>query len=108
MDALPELSLTGTTEDERQAIRLTGTSEVGALVPLLVPTCAQSGLSGAFTGSLGSLVDDFETVETMPETSLKPTKKGSLAGYAKEPSRIAPLGFEPRLIESESIVLPLH
>lgn len=52
MDALPELSLTGTTEDDRQAIRLTGTSEVGAFVPLLLPTCAQSGLSGSFTGSL--------------------------------------------------------
>lgn len=103
MDALPELPLTGTTEDERQVIRLTGTSDGGALVPLLVPACAQSGSSGASSVSLGNLTGELETVEPMVETSLKPTKKGSLAGVAREPSRIAPLGFEPRLIESESI-----
>jgi hypothetical protein len=108
MDALPELPLTGTTEDERQVIRLTGTSDGGALVPLLVPACAQSGSSGASSVSLGNLTGELETVEPMVEISLKPTKKGSLAGVAREPSRIAPLGFEPRLIESESIVLPLH
>jgi hypothetical protein len=105
MDTLPEPPLTGTTEDERHAIRLTGPSDVGALVPLLVPACAQSGISGSMSVSLA---DDFETVELMPETSLKPVKKGPLAGDAKEPFEIAPLGFEPRLIESESIVLPLH
>lgn len=42
-NASSELPLTGTTEDERQAIRLTGTIDVGAFVPLLVPAGAQNG-----------------------------------------------------------------
>ena len=50
----------------------------------------------------------WQNGDELRETSLKPTKKGSLAGVAKEPSEIAPLGFEPRLTESESVVLPLH
>jgi hypothetical protein len=108
MDALPELPLTGTTGDEPETIRLTGTSDVGALVPLLVPACAQRGISGSISGNPGDPADDVEIDRPMVETTLKPTKKGSLASIAKEPSEIAPLGFEPRLIESESIVLPLH
>ena len=72
------------------------------------PACAQQGALKSISGDPGSSADGFETGEPMVETSLKPTKKGSLAGIAKEPFEIAPLGFEPRLIESESIVLPLH
>ena len=108
MDALPDLSLSGSNQDEPQTSRLTGTSDTGALVPLLVPTSRQSGVSESISVNLGSLPDDDKTALSMTETSLKPKKKGSLAGVAKEPSEIAPLGFEPRLTESESVVLPLH
>jgi hypothetical protein len=104
MSGLPDLPLTGFTNEESSTVRLTGTSDA----PALVPACAQSRVSGSITGSLGSSIRSLESVESMVETSLKLTKKGSLAGVAKEPFEIAPLGFEPRLIESESIVLPLH
>jgi hypothetical protein len=104
MDALPELPLTGTSEDEAVTIRVTGTGSAEALPPARV----QKGHSGASTVTFQRNTDRTQSGEPMVETSLKPMKKGSLAGVAREPSRIAPLGFEPRLIESESIVLPLH
>ena len=38
-----------------------------------------------------------ENLRAFEGKSFQPTKKSSLAGVAKEPSEIAPLGFEPRL-----------
>jgi hypothetical protein len=107
-DVLPELPLTGTCDDESVTVRLTGTGPEKAFPPVLPLLSASNVHSSASTATFTWGAEQFESVVTMPETSLKPTKKGSLAGYAKEPFQIAPLGFEPRLIESESIVLPLH
>jgi len=42
--------------------------------------------------------------EPVDVTSTPVTKKGPLTFAVNEPSEFAPLGFEPRLIESESIV----
>jgi hypothetical protein len=75
-DKSRSVPLTGTTEDERQAIRLTGTSDVGSLVP----TSAQSELSGTIYVNPGSLAEDFEAIETMPETSHETYEKRLFGG----------------------------
>lgn len=108
MDALPELPLTGTPDCETVTFRLTGTDSEKALPPVLP---LATGKGRHFRSSAGTLTDDAGSPQKdvrAVETSLKPTKKGSLTGFVKEPSEIAPLGFEPRLTESESVVLPLH
>ena len=109
MNALPELPLNSSTSGKSSVHEATGTTGADSICPPLFPPGAvQTGHSGALPVHFEPAIAHTDVDGLVDETSLKPTKKGSRAGVAKEPSEIAPLGFEPRLIESESIVLPLH
>jgi hypothetical protein len=76
--------------------------------PLFPPGTVQTGHSGSSPVSSTSVTTQWADDEPVDVTSTPVTRKGSLTTTVNEPSEIAPLGFEPRLIESESIVLPLH
>ena len=93
MDSLPELPLSVSMNDEPTTVRMTGTDAVENPGP----ACAQQRVLQSISGNLGDSAGSLDSSESMVETSLEPTKKGSLASVAKEPSEIAPLGFEPRL-----------
>ena len=109
LNALPELPLNSSTSGKSSIHEATGTTGADSICPPLFPPGAVlTGHSGALPVHFEPAIAHTDVDGLVDETSLKPTKKGSRAGVAKEPSEIAPLGFEPRLIESESIVLPLH
>jgi hypothetical protein len=105
MNALPELPLNSSTSGKSSVHETTGTTGADSICPPLFPPGAVlTGHSGALPVLFEPAIAHTDVDGLVDETSLKPTKKGSRAGVAKEPSEIAPLGFEPRLIESESIV----
>jgi len=109
MSALPDLPLNPPEVDSSAVRRATGTTGANSLHPPLHPLSpVQSGHSGASPVHRVTERSQEHPNEPFDVTSTPVTKKGPLTSPVSEPFEIAPLGFEPRLIESESIVLPLH
>ena len=109
MNALPDLPLHQLQVNSPTVQELTGTTGADSFHPPQHPLpSVQSRHSGTSPVHQVASARDERPNEPVDVTSTPVTKKGPLTFAVNEPSEIAPLGFEPRLIESESIVLPLH
>lgn len=108
MNVLPDLPLNRAGGEKPEAVLLTGTSHVGALPPMLPPGTVLTRHSGTSLVRFPVATTQSRVGELAAVTSTPVTRKDSLTATVNEPCEFAPLGFEPRLIESESIVLPLH
>ena len=106
MDVLPNLPLTGTIVEEPTTIRLTGTSGIGQLVPLLVPATVHTGHSGTSTVTLSISDDTFDASGPFDVTSMPVNENGSLTTAVNEPFKSGRQDLNLRPLDPQSSALP--
>ena len=111
LDALPKLPLDSSSIKNTQTMRATGTDDfsVSILVaPLVAPTHDFSSPAVSFRGTMPIEHAAFDTKHSTAVSAVAVKNKHPLSLHDNERSEIARRGFEPRLSDSESLVLPLH
>ena len=93
-------------DDTPEELRATGTDGNCQLGTQDAQRLAQRAECETVHSGCDGVRDDDDTAKKT-ETP-KPLRDADLGDAARSNARVAPLGFEPRLTDSESVVLPLH
>ena len=106
LDALPELPLEGSPDMERKLA--TGTFDGRALAPTLAPNLVQASTSQSSKGKSDAHPRNRPASNETHASAIAINTRRPLSFADNGRPETGDLGFEPRLTDPESVVLPLH